>query len=119
MKLTFLLTKDNRQIEELYRRMCFNVFAHNRDDHSKNFSYLYDEYEKCWKLTPAYDLTYSSSIGGEHATSINGNGKSPTIDDLTEVGQKAGLSMKKIKQISTDIEETVENDLSDILESYQ
>ena len=38
-RLTYLLTKDERQMEELFRRMCFNVFAHNRDDHSKNFSY--------------------------------------------------------------------------------
>lgn len=27
-------------IENMFRRMCFNVFAHNRDDHSKNFIYL-------------------------------------------------------------------------------
>lgn len=25
------------------RLMCFNVFAHNRDDHSKNFTFLYRE----------------------------------------------------------------------------
>lgn len=43
MKLTMKLTEDFSEIEKLYRRMCFNVFSHNRDDHSKNFSYLYDE----------------------------------------------------------------------------
>ena len=37
------------------RRMCFNVFAHNRDDHSKNFTYLYNETEDRWHLSPAYD----------------------------------------------------------------
>lgn len=57
--------------------MCFNVYAHNRDDHSKNFTYLYDEDECSWKLSPAYDLTYSNSIGGEHATTVNGNGVNP------------------------------------------
>lgn len=41
MKLTLLLMKDYRQMEKLYRQMCFNVFAHNRDDHSRNFSFLY------------------------------------------------------------------------------
>lgn len=61
----------------MYRRMCFNVFAHNRDDHSKNFSFLYVEEENRWKLSPAYDLTYSSSIGGEHATTVNGEGRNP------------------------------------------
>ena len=33
MKLTYILTKDSSQMEEMYRRMCFNVFSHNRDDH--------------------------------------------------------------------------------------
>ena len=44
MKLTKILCRDRREeIEQMYRRMCFNVFAHNRDDHSKNFSFLYNE----------------------------------------------------------------------------
>ena len=62
MKLTLELTKNYQDIEQLYRLMCFNVFAHNRDDHSKNFSFLYDENKKEWHLSPAYDLTYSSSV---------------------------------------------------------
>lgn len=40
MKLTLQLTKSMEECEKLYRLMCFNVFAHNRDDHSKNFSYI-------------------------------------------------------------------------------
>ena len=64
MKLTKILTRDNTEdIENMFRRMCFNVFAHNRDDHSKNFSYIYRDEEKRWILSPAYDLTYSNSIG--------------------------------------------------------
>lgn len=38
------LTRENKEdLENMFRRMCFNVFAHNRDDHAKNFSFLYDE----------------------------------------------------------------------------
>ena len=118
MKLTFLLTKDSRQGEEMYRRMCFNVYAHNRDDHSKNFSYLYDEKEKRWKLTPAYDLTYSSSIGGEHATCVDGNGRNPGAAELEAVGAKAGLARTKARRIREEIEETVKSRLTDILQSY-
>ena len=77
MKLTLQLTKSMEECEKLYRLMCFNVFAHNRDDHSKNFSYIYRDREKRWILSPAYDLTYSNSIGGEHATTVNGNGVDP------------------------------------------
>jgi len=111
MKLTYILTKDNRQMEELYRRMCFNVFAHNRDDHSKNFSYLYDEEEKRWKLTPAYDLTYSNSVGGEHATCVNGNGKNPQMDDLLEVGRATGMAKGKLIKIADEIREIVKTEL--------
>lgn len=46
MKLTLELTKNYQDIEQLYRLMCFNVFAHNREDYSKNFSYIYNEAKK-------------------------------------------------------------------------
>lgn len=87
MKLTLELTKNYQDIEQLYRLMCFNVFAHNRDDHSKNFSFLYDESKKEWQLSPAYDLTYSSSFNGEHATTINGEGKNPTLEDILAIAK--------------------------------
>ncbi|MGN0354364.1 MAG: type II toxin-antitoxin system HipA family toxin [Muricoprocola sp.] len=118
-RLTYILTKDERQLEELFRRMCFNVFAHNRDDHSKNFSFLYDEKSRQWKLTPAYDLTYSNSIGGEHACCVNGEGRNPGLKDILAIGEKAGLSKTKIRIIAEEIQEIVENDLKDILDSYK
>lgn len=49
LKLTKILTKnDPFDVENMFRRMCFNVFAHNRDDHSKNFTYIYDESNDKW-----------------------------------------------------------------------
>lgn len=78
MKLTKILTRDNKEdVENMFRRMCFNVFAHNRDDHSKNFTYLYDEINDQWRLSPAYDLTYSNTYYGEHTTTVDGNGLKP------------------------------------------
>lgn len=78
MKLTKILTRDNEaDVREMFRRMCFNVFAHNRDDHSKNFTYLYDEMKKGWRLSPAYDLTFSNTYYGEHTTMVDGNGRNP------------------------------------------
>ncbi|MBP3610159.1 MAG: type II toxin-antitoxin system HipA family toxin [Lachnospiraceae bacterium] len=115
MKLTYILTRDTRQMEELYRRMCFNVFAHNRDDHSKNFSYFYGEQEGRWQLTPAYDLTYSNSIGGEHATCIDGNGRNPGVEELVAVGKATGLSKTKLLKIAEEIREIVECELKDFL----
>lgn len=107
MKLTLEITKDYSEVLKLYRLMCFNVFAHNRDDHSKNFSYLYDEQKKKWKLSPAYDLTYSNSLGGEHATTINGNGNDPTLSDLLAVATNIGIHESRAKEIALDIKSCV------------
>ena len=112
MKLTLQLTNDLSECEKLFRLMCFNIFAHNRDDHSKNFSYLYIEKEKRWVLSPAYDLTYSNSIGGEHATTVHGNGRNPGISDILEVAKGIGLQPRKAKQIAIQLQECVEEDLS-------
>lgn len=61
--LTGMLTRDVREVEKLYQLAVFNVLAHNRDDHSKNFSYLMDSQGR-WKISPAYDLTFSSGPRG-------------------------------------------------------
>ena len=60
LNLTGALTKDIREVEKMYRLAVFNVLAHNRDDHAKNFSFLMDEKGE-WKFAPAYDLTFSLS----------------------------------------------------------
>ena len=105
MKLTLELTRNYEDIEQLFRLMCFNVFAHNRDDHSKNFSYLYDDNKKEWHISPAYDLTYSSSFNGEHATTINGEGKNPDLDDILAVAKNIGLKEKAAKDIALGIQD--------------
>ena len=109
MKLTLELTRNYEDIEQLFRLMCFNVFALNRDDHSKNFSFLYDNNKKEWHLSPAYDLTYSSSFNGEHATTINGEGKNPNLDDILAVAKNIGLNEKSAKNIALDIQEKCKN----------
>ena len=43
-------------------------------DHTKNFSFTYTE-DNGWRLSPAYDLTYSDTYWGEQTTSVGGKGK--------------------------------------------
>lgn len=106
MKLTKILCLGRSEAtEQMYRRMCFNVFAHNRDDHSKNFAYLYDDHTDRWDLSPAYDLTWSTTYYGEHTTTVNGNGRNPEESDLLAVGKTAGLSLKKCRTIAGEIRE--------------
>lgn len=104
MQLTLQLTHDNAEVEKMFRLMTFNVFAHNRDDHSRNFSYVCDDNGR-WSLSPAYDLTYSTSMAGEHATTVNGNGKNPGSKDLLAVAQKIGMDLRLARQIVKEIQE--------------
>ena len=100
MKLTKILTRDNKEdLENMFLRMCFNVLAHNRDDHAKNFSYIYVPEHNIWRLAPAYDLTYSNTFYGEHTTSVNGNGRNPGWNDLLEVGEKAGMTRQRCREL--------------------
>ena len=43
LALTGYLTQDAAQVEQMFRRMVFNVVCQNRDDHAKNFSFLCEE----------------------------------------------------------------------------
>lgn len=96
--LTVHLTHDVRESEDLYRLAVFNVLAHNRDDHAKNFSFLMNE-QGVWTLSPAYDLTFSSGPGGEQSTMVMGEGRNPTVKDLIQLGVEAKISTKRIEEI--------------------
>jgi len=99
-KVTLRLTNDMEQVWQLYRLMCFNVFAHNQDDHSNNFAWLCEE--GCWRLSPAYDLTYSTSYSNEHATTVNGSGR-PDMNDVLSVAERFGLSRPAAQRVAEEI----------------
>ena len=98
--LTSSLTRDMREVEKMYRQAVFNVLAHNRDDHSKNFSFLMDEKGE-WALSPAYDLTFSSGPRGEQSTLVMGEGRNPGLDHLRKLGQETKLGNERIEEIIT------------------
>jgi serine/threonine-protein kinase HipA len=58
-ELALFLKIPHSEIEELFRRMVFNIVFANTDDHLKNHSFIYDEESHVWHLSPAYDLTYA------------------------------------------------------------
>ena len=107
MTATLELTRDFREVEKMFRLMCFNVFSHNRDDHSKNFSFLYDDGK--WSVAPAYDLVYSAGMGGEHATMIDGEGRGPTEENIINVARKCGLDLRRAEEIIDEVQTTVKN----------
>lgn len=90
-KVARRLTRDQRAVTECFRRMVYNVVAHNRDDHVKNFSFMLDEKGE-WAVTPAYDVTFSNGPGGQHQMTVDGEGESPTRPRILALGERHGIA---------------------------
>lgn len=103
LALSGRLTRDIREVEKMYRLAVFNVLAHNRDDHAKNFSFLMNAGGQ-WHLSPAYDLNFSSGPGGEQSTTVMGEGRNPGIDHLLALGGTADIAKTRLHEI---IEQTL------------
>ena len=88
-----------QQLEQQFRRAVFNVVARNHDDHVKNFSFLMNKKGE-WKISPAYDITYSYSPGGTwtsvHQSSINGKFDNFKKSDLIDFGKNFGIKNTKL-----------------------
>lgn len=98
LSLTSFLTKDIREVEKMFQLAVFNVMAHNQDDHAKNFTFLMNELGE-WKLSPAYDITFSNGPGGEQSTMVLGEGRNITVKHLSKMGTEAQLSKEFIESV--------------------
>jgi serine/threonine-protein kinase HipA len=97
LSVVFDLTKDLQQVEEAFRRASFNVLAHNRDDHVRNHAFIASPIG-AWTLSPAYDITHSNGINGEHNMTVAGSGK-PGVADLLKLADAAGIKRPKAMDI--------------------
>jgi serine/threonine-protein kinase HipA len=104
LKTVMVLTRNMVEVEKAYALACFNVLAHNRDDHSRNFSFLLGE-DRQWFLAPAYDLTFSHGPNGEQSMLLLGEGRGPGMEGLTELGRKHGI--KRARQILERVQSAV------------
>lgn len=104
------LRLDTPQIEQLFRRMVFNVVARNQDDHVKNTALLMDRTGQ-WSLAPAYDVTYANNPANQwlssHQMTINGKRDGITVADLRDVARVAGLVQGRYRRILDEITEVV------------
>lgn len=104
LRCVMALTRDMTEVEKAFRLAVFNVLAHNRDDHSKNFSFLMNA-EGEWSFAPAYDLTFSYGPGGEHCSMVMGEGKNPGSKDLMKLAEK--FQIKKATVIIEEVKEAI------------
>jgi serine/threonine-protein kinase HipA len=104
MDCAFRLENSVEAYEKVLRIAAFNVFAHNRDDHSKNFSFLMDATGN-WKMAPAYDLTFSNSSHGYHSTTVAGEGAKPNEEHLLKLANY--FKVKQVKNIIESVREGI------------
>ncbi|WP_135212853.1 type II toxin-antitoxin system HipA family toxin [Vitreimonas flagellata] len=94
LRATRAITRRADDVAAAFRRMVFNVLAHNRDDHTRQHAFLMDE-SGDWRLAPAYDLTYAAGPGGEHYLDVEGEGRRPTRAHIENLAKRHGLSDKQ------------------------
>jgi serine/threonine-protein kinase HipA len=97
-------------IEQFFRRMAFNIAARNQDDHVKNIAFLMDRRGR-WRLSPAYDVTYSFQKGGvwtsRHQMSMNGKRDGFIPEDFIRCGKTAGLVRGRAVEIVREVREAL------------
>lgn len=98
LRLTLLLTKDMREVLKMVRLMVFNVRSGNKDDHSKNFSFLLNK-ENQWRMAPVYDLTPSEGINGEQTCMVNNKGKDITEKDFFAAAATVDVDARTVREI--------------------
>lgn len=106
LRLTQVLTRDHRDVMEAFRRLVFNVLAHNRDDHTKNVAFMMSP-DGTWRLAPAFDVTFSEGPGGEHTMSVNGEGRRPTRAHVLALADQAGLRARESRQVLAQVADAV------------
>ncbi len=107
LKATSLLTRNHQDVLRAFRRMVFNVLAHNRDDHVKNFAFLLDDSTGDWTLTPAYDVLFTPGPGGEHTMTVAGEGRAPGWSHMLHLAEQADVSKREAAAIIDEVQTAV------------
>jgi len=100
LKATLILTRDINEAEKIFRQMVFNVLIGNKDDHAKNFAFVYRKGH--WQVSPAYDLLPSEGFNGNHITTVNGSGK-PSLIDCMGVAKAAAFPLKRADRVILEV----------------
>ncbi|PRX47957.1 type II toxin-antitoxin system HipA family toxin [Salegentibacter salegens] len=111
-KLALDLKVPYNEIQELFKRMVFNLVFANIDDHLKNHSFIYDKKTDKWNLAPAYDLTYPLNVDFNYhkisrALSINNKRDNIQLQDLLALAEE--FSIKNPKGIIEKVQEQISN----------
>ena len=99
-KVALGLKVPHKDLQQLFRRMIFNIVFRNVDDHLKNHSFIYDKENDNWGLAPAYDLTYALNPlitfkTTSRALSINGKRTKISLKDVLTIAEEFAIKNPK------------------------
>jgi serine/threonine-protein kinase HipA len=105
LRVVLEVTGDQRDVTEAFRRMIFNVSFGVRDDHAKNHAFTMDA-AGTWRLSPAYDVTYSRpgvGNGLHRQMPVRGKRRDIARSDIAEIAAAFGIG----KRMLTDMFESI------------
>lgn len=110
--LAIALKVPHKDLQELYRRMVFNLTFANIDDHLKNHSFIYDENNNTWGIAPMYDVTYplnalNNYMRVSRALSVNNKREDIELSDLLIIADQ--YSIKNPKGIIEEVSDVIPN----------
>ncbi len=96
-------TRAAKDLQELWRRLVFNVLVSNTDDHLRNHGFLHDAVG--WRLAPAYDLNPMpvDVRPRVHALAIDDTDPTASMDTVWEVAPRFGLTTKEAQRIAREV----------------
>ena len=112
-KLFYILNRigvHHQDSVESFKRMLFNIYSFNCDDHTKNISFLMNKQGQ-WKISPAYDVSFAYNPNGmwtsSHQMTINGKRKNFTELDFETCAKLGNLSNREKKNAITDVKAAI------------
>jgi serine/threonine-protein kinase HipA len=107
LRLVRRVTRSQVEVEQMFRRMIFNIVAHNRDDHAKQHAFIYGE-DRRWHLAPAYDLSYSSGPNGQHYLAVADEAADIGPDPIRKTAEAQDLKHRRLSTIVDEVLAAVE-----------
>jgi serine/threonine-protein kinase HipA len=93
-------------LEQLWRRMAFNILVSNTDDHLRNHGFILTE--KGWRLSPAYDMN-PNEMGNGLTLNISENSNELDISIAIETAHLYQLKSDRAESVLKEMQNEISN----------
>lgn len=97
------ITNPQKNLEQLYRRVAFNIMIGNHDDHFRNHGFLLTK--KGWTLSPAFDLNPTNMMS--QSLMISSTSNESSINELLRECESYYLEKQTAEEIMEQVRDAV------------